>query len=85
MKTTKMITTKTKARKRLKRELSLTLRASGFIVDQRGRKLKPKISKGFRRSKVDPFRIVEKRSRRLDSRTEVKSIQKAKRLEVVFL
>lgn len=70
--------TKPAARKFLKKRLTTTLRASGFIVDRKGKKLRPKISKGFRISKTDPFRIVEKRGRRLDTRSEVKAIQKAK-------
>lgn len=76
----KSFSTPKKARKGLKKNLAVTLRASGFVSDRAGKKLTPKISKGFRLSKVRPNVLVEKRNRRLDSRTEVKSIQIAKRL-----
>ncbi len=70
--------TRPAARKFLKKRLTTTLRASGFITDKTGKKIRPKITKGFRLSKIDPRRIVEKRGRRLDTRSEVKAIQKAK-------
>lgn len=80
LKTAKPLTTPTKARKRLKKELSLSLRASGFIVDSFGKRLTPKVSKGFRLSKTRPNVLVERRGRRLDSRTEVQAIKTAKKL-----
>ncbi|KKN09626.1 hypothetical protein LCGC14_1044810 [marine sediment metagenome] len=70
--------TRPSARKFLKKRLTTTLRASGFIVDKTGKKLRPKVTKGFRISKIDRFRIVEKRGRRLDTKSEVKAIQKAR-------
>ncbi len=70
--------TKKGARKFLKKRLTTSLRASGFIKDRTGKKLRPKLTKGFRISKTDPFRIVERRSRRLDTKSEVKAIQAAK-------
>ncbi len=73
--------TKPLARKKLKKRLDTTLRASGFITDNKGARLKPKVSPGFRISKVDPFRIVERKEKRLDTKTEVKSIQKARKLK----
>ena len=75
---------KKQARKNLKRTLKITLRASGFIADKANKKLKPKISPGFRRSKIDPFRIVEIRSKRLSSSKERKDIQIAKRQKKPF-
>lgn len=70
--------TRPAARKFLKKRLTTTLRASGFITDKTGKKIRPKITKGFRLSKIDPRRIVEKRGRRLDTKSEVKAIQAAK-------
>ncbi|KKN14664.1 hypothetical protein LCGC14_0993950 [marine sediment metagenome] len=70
--------TRPSARKFLKKRLTTTLRASGFIVDKTGKKIRPKVTKGFRLSKIDPRRIVEKRGRRLDTKSEVKAIQAAK-------
>ncbi len=76
----KSFKTKRKARVQLKKQLANTLRASGFIFDKnRGVKVKPKVTKGFRLGKKDPFRLVEIRNLRLDSRKEVKQIQKAKK------
>lgn len=59
----------------LKKFLGGTLRASGFI-EREGKKVKP-LSFGFkfRAGKKDPFRIVEKRSFRLDRPQEVSEIQ----------
>ncbi len=68
------------ARKGLKKRLDETLRASGFIVNPKGRRIKPKITKGFRRSKIDPFRIVEVKRRRLDKKSEVREIIKARKI-----
>lgn len=73
--------TKPEAKINLKIHLSKTLRASGFITkgDQRvqlnlGKQFRPSKSKKLK----DVFRVVEKRRFRLDSRSEVKSIQIAK-------
>ena len=73
--------TRALARKNLKKRLTTKLRASGFIVDkQTGKRLKPKVSPGFRVSKVDKFRLVEKRNRRITRGTaEVPDIQAARR------
>lgn len=68
-----------KARRFLKKRLATTLRASGFITDPTGQKLKPKVTKGFRVAKRDPLRLVEKRGRRLDTSSETGAIQKARR------
>lgn len=74
-----------KARRALKKRLGTTLRASGFIFDVRKqRKIRPKVTKGFRISKVDAFRLVERRKRRLDSPNEVKKIQQAKKAKKAF-
>ncbi len=81
----KSFKTKRKARTELKKRLSVTLRASGFIFDKkRGVKIKPKVTKGFRLGKIDKLRLVEKRGRRLDTKIETTSIQKAKRLKKSF-
>lgn len=54
--------------------LDKTLRASGF-VGYKGTKVKPRsLPFGFRTGKYDPFRVVEKRSRRLNMPTEVSEI-----------
>ena len=74
----KTFKTKKAARKGLKKQLSTTLRASGFITDVAGKKIKPKVTRGFRISKIDPFRIVERRRRRLDTGSEVRAIKEAK-------
>lgn len=76
----KSFKTKSKAQTFLRKRLSFTLRASGFIIDRkRGVKVKPIVKSGFRLAKRDPLRLVEKRGRRLDSRREVAKIQEAKR------
>ena len=59
----------------LKKKLTGTLRASGF-VEKEGKKVSPLSLNGdFRISKVDPFRIVEKKERRLRKTTTGKEIQ----------
>lgn len=73
---------KKSARKRLKKTLQTTLRASGFITDKKGKRLKPKITRGFRLSKIDKNRIVERRRFRLDSRSEVIAIKQSKKFRV---
>ena len=75
--------TDTKARTELEKVLSGSLRASGFVVNkQTGVKLKPIIKdpKQFRVGKKDPFRLVERRNKRITKGTpEVTQIQAAKR------
>lgn len=76
--------TKTEAVKGLTRELKGTLRASGFIEEKRtGRKLgfgELDILGGeFRQSKIEPFRIVQRREKRLGTKSEVFSIKAARR------
>ena len=70
--------TRPEAIKALKKRLDRTLRASGFIKEGQ-RKLRFEelnaIENQFRVSKKDPFRLVEKRGRRLSTRPEVKEIQ----------
>lgn len=69
----------------LRSELKGTLRASGFAKEKgTGRVLSFEeidLGAGFARSKVEPFRIVQKRSNRLGSggeRTEIKTARKSK-------
>lgn len=59
---------------KLKGLLGTTLRASGFVA-KGGKKVKP-ISFGtdFRPSKKDPFRVVEKKGKRLSTKSEVSEI-----------
>lgn len=78
----KAFKSKKKSRVILKKTLATTLRASGFIVDPKGKKLKPKITKGFRISKIDPFRIVERRGRRLDTKSETSALVRARRIKL---
>lgn len=63
-----------KAEERLFGDLEGSLAASGFISKGK-RKVRLKLPFGFRPSKVDPFRVVEKRNRRLNVPSEVKEIQ----------
>ncbi len=75
-----IISSKKSARKLLKKRLETTLRASGFIFDRKkNKRIVPKITSGFRKSKTKPNVIVEKRNRRLDTRSEVKKIQSKRR------
>jgi hypothetical protein len=71
-------TTLREAKIKLAQRLKRTLRASGFI-ERRGKKLKVtqlgKLGREFRPSKVEPFRVVQKRGKRLSSLPEVKEIQ----------
>jgi hypothetical protein len=71
--------TKKEAQKFLESHLDKTLRASGFIQKGKEKVTPGPLGKDFRRSKSDPWRIVEKRGSRLDSKSEVSSIQRAKR------
>lgn len=76
----KTFRSKPKARTQLRKRLSNSLRASGFIFDKlKKQRIKPKVKPGFRLSKVEPRRLVEKRNKRLDSKLETTSIQQAKR------
>ena len=71
-------TTKAKAKKILIKKLKKTLAASGFI-EEAGRKLSVKetglIDGEFRGSRLDIFRIVQKKGRRLGTTPETKQIQ----------
>ncbi len=76
------------ARKELKRRLSNTLRASGFVLNKKtNQRLKPKITSGFRLSKIKKNVLVELQNRRLDNKQgEVKRIQqlrKTKSLKII--
>lgn len=62
------------AKKLLKEQLETTLRASGFIKFG-SKKKKVDFGSAFRPSKKDPFRIVQKRGKRLSRKPEVKEIQ----------
>lgn len=70
--------TKRKAKKGLFDELENTLRASGYIK-KGNRKIKiADLSKDFRYSKVDPFRVVEKVKSRIDTKGEKRELKRAK-------
>ncbi len=65
------------AKKKLRGELSETLRASGFI-ESKGKKVKIDLGdfgSEFRMAKKDQFRIVQKASKRLSRKGETKEIQ----------
>lgn len=66
------------AKKGLKEELLGTLRAGGFI-EEAGRKLKFEevglFGPEFRRSKVDPFKVIQKKEKRLGRKMETEEIQ----------
>lgn len=80
--------TKPKARKGIRRVLSQSLRASGFIFDKKlGAKVKPIITNPniYRLGKNDPLRLVERRNKRITKNTrEVSDIQQARRLKKAF-
>lgn len=67
------------AKRTLVKELAETLRASGFIQEKEtGRKLtfnEVRFGFGYRQSKVEPFRVVQKKGLRLGTSSERKSIQ----------
>ena len=71
-------TTKREAEETLSKQLKSTLKASGF-VEQAGRKLRATelglLGSEFTPSKVDIFRIVQRKGRRLSARPEVSEIQ----------
>jgi len=71
--------TKKEAKKKLKSILDTTLRASGFIEANGKKVLFKDLGADFQISKKDPWRIVEKRSKRLSSKKEVSEIQKSKK------
>lgn len=74
--------TKPSARKQIRRRLAQNLDASGFIFDKkRGVSIRPKIvnKKIYRISKVDKFRLVERKRFRLDTKSETQAINLAKR------
>ena len=79
----KSFKTKPKARKGIRKVLGGTLAASGFIFDKnRGVKIKPRIKnpKVYRVGKNDPFRLVERRNKRITKGTkEVPLIQDARK------
>jgi len=62
------------AKTRLKTELVETLRAGG-VIKTGGKKVKIDLGFGFARSKVDPFKVVQLKSRRLSTSPETTSIQ----------
>ncbi len=68
--------TEAEAFKKLKKKLKGTLRASGF-VEKGGKKVSPPLflNGEFRKSKVDPFRVVEKKAKRLRKGTTGKEVQ----------
>ena len=68
--------TEQEAFKKLKKKLKGSLRASGF-VEKGGKKIAPPLllNGDFRRSKVDPFRVVEKKAKRLRKGTTGKEVQ----------
>ena len=69
--------TKKEAKELLFKKLGEELRASGFIT-KGGKKVKIELKEGFRRSKVDPLRIVEKKKERIKKSrksSEAKEIQ----------
>ncbi len=69
------------ARATLKKRLSNTLRASGFIFDRKkNKRVVPKITSGFRKSKTKLNVIVEKRNLRLEKGgREVRDIQRIRK------
>ena len=76
-------TTLPKAKRRLLKELDSTLRASGFLQDAKGNRIKPRsLPREFRfsKNKRTPKIIVERSKFRLDSSQEKSSIQRAKKL-----
>lgn len=70
--------TKEEAVKFLAKKLKKTVAASGFI-ESKGRRLMVEelglINGEFRRSKVDPFRVVQRKTKRLGTRSETSQIQ----------
>lgn len=73
-----------KAGNELRRELEGSLAASGF-VSKGGKRVRINLGSGFRPSKVEPLRIVQKRSKRLGTGSERKQIQRARRKGIKWL
>lgn len=77
--------TKQKAESALAKELKSTLRASGFI-SRKGEKIKAEklgiFGGEFGKSKIDATRIVQKKTKRLGTKSEVFEIQSTKRRKV---
>ena len=68
-----------KAKKVLKGTLVSTLAASGFIVaEKKKKKVKVDFGLGFRPGKTDPRDVVQRKTFRLGTRSEVKAITRAK-------
>lgn len=75
-------TVKKKAEKKLFDTMENTLRASGFIK-KGNKKIRIKsFGDDFRRSKTDPWRVVEKRSSRIDTIGEKRELKKSKKRKV---
>lgn len=62
------------AKRELKGELLGTLRAGGFITEK-GKKIRIDLGRGFRPSKLDPLRVVQKKRLRFGTPLEVKEAQ----------
>ena len=71
--------TKKEARKLLFGELDNTLRASGFIKKGDKRIKVTDLSKDFRYSKTDPFRVVEKKHARINTPGERRELKASKK------
>lgn len=80
-------TTLSEAKKILNNYLRRTLGASGFITDSGGAKqdVSSLFGETFRPSKRDPFRVVQRRSKRLSSSSEIFGIQSARRNANIFV
>ncbi len=72
-------TTLQKAKRKMLRVLDNTLSASGRLKSNGNILNLKSLPSGFRKSKVNPLIVVEKRNKRLDSRSEVRAIKKARR------
>lgn len=70
--------TEKKAKEALKEFQTKGLGASGFIT-QRGKRIKIDLGTGFRQSKVEPDRVVQKREFRLGTGSERSEIKQARR------
>ena len=86
----KKATTVKEAGNILRKELSETLKASGFVTKKTGEKVSPSelgiLGEEFGISKVNPFRIIQRKEKRLSRTPEVKEIHlfkktKSKRLK----
>lgn len=71
--------TKQRAEKGLRGWLMGGLGASGFAISKKtGKKVKLNLGMDFRPSKVEPFRVVQKRKKRLGTKSEVFEIQQSR-------